>query len=335
MLAAVLQQIVHGEVEVFVPRGAAVPQLTIPNVRIRRIPFPARLEHMWEQLGWAHMARPRKLLSLMGTGPILHPGKAHVMVVHDINYRLLPNAFSRAFRLWYSLACGRAAKNADVIVCFSNYVKNTLIEHLNIADDRIRVICQGPGIDVSILTTAAPFQSDRPFFLCVGSLQPHKNLVTVLRAWRQFSIGNPHFDLMVVGRQQRGFARCGFAEELASARNVIFTGYLEDDKLAALYKAASGFVYPSLEEGFGLPIVEAFYCGCPTITSNRSCLPEIAGGAACIVDPMSAEEIADAMQRLVAADAWRSDLRSRGLARARHFSWPDAGEQLVGLLRSV
>ncbi|RRJ94491.1 glycosyltransferase family 1 protein [Opitutaceae bacterium TAV4] len=143
-----------------------------------------------------------------------------------------------------------------------------------------------------------PIERHSPYFLCVGSLQPHKNLSSVVTAWRKFRIIRPDYRLKVVGKPQARFS--GLNMDLSSLSNegVDFTGYIDDNALVDLYRNAVAFLYPSLEEGFGLPVVEAFNCGCPVVTSAISCLPEISGGAAHLIDPYSAEQLTEAMIKI-------------------------------------
>ena len=272
----------------------------------------------------------------MGTGPVFHPGKLHVMVVHDLNYEILPNIFGRAFRTWYRFACGVAAQRAEVLVCFTDYVRRSIQARLKISPERIRVIPQGPGLGgldrpLEIPGAESP---ERPYFLCVGSLQPHKNLAGVLAAWDFFRQRHVNYSLKVVGRAQDNFAALGL-DFSKLPPDVEFTGYINDDDLIDLYRGATGFLYPSTEEGFGLPVVEAFYCGCPVITSNRSCLPEVAGDAAILVNPHAPQKLAEAMSRLVETPGLRGQCKARGFERARNFSWDNAGRQMAAILEEA
>jgi glycosyltransferase involved in cell wall biosynthesis len=294
------------------------------------------LDHLWEQLSFPLTREATTLLTLMGTGPVFHPGKRHVMVVHDLNYELLPRVFGKAFRLWYRFACGAAAQRADVVVCFTDYVNATIQARLSIPADRIRVIRQGPGLNGldKPLESPLPQTPVRPYFLCVGSLQPHKNLAGVLAAWEMFSQRHGGYSLKVVGRPQGNFASLGL--DLAKLpQDVEFSGYLSDEELIGLYRGATGFLYPSIEEGFGLPVVESFYCGCPVVTSNRSCLPEVAGGAALLVNPNNAAAIAEAMTFLVQNPRKAQELISKGFERAKYFTWENAGLQMASILEEA
>jgi glycosyltransferase involved in cell wall biosynthesis len=296
----------------------------------------ALFDHLWEQGVLPLVPDASVVWTLMGTGPVFHPGKRHVMVVHDLNYEILPHVFGKTFRTWYRFACGVAAQRADVVVCFTDYVSGTIQSRLGISPERIRVIPQGPGLRGSdqLLIKPAPESPERPYFLCVGSLQPHKNLAGVLTAWEIFKQRHSNYSLKVVGRAQGNFAALGLDfSELPP--DVEFTGYISDDELISLYRGATGFLYPSIEEGFGLPIVEAFYCGCPVITSNRSCLPEVAGDAGLLVNPHVPQELAEAMSQLVEVTGLREGYRRRGFGRAQHFTWDNAGSQMAAILEQA
>ncbi len=324
-----------GVATLFAPAGT-MGQAGVGNMEARRLPgSTARLDHLWEQTVFPYVADSGVLWTLMGSGPALHPAKKHVMVIHDINFLLLPGLFSTAFRSWYWIACAEAGRRADVVVCFTEYVRQSLIERLQIPGDRIRVISQGPGLEgISIADSTAPSSTEQPYFLCVGSMQPHKNLAVVLDAWSRFRERFPGFRLKVVGRKQAGFSHLN-VDMNRDLPGVEFTGYVDDTALIALYRGATGFVYPSSEEGFGLPVVEAFYCGCPVVTSDRSCLPEVAGDAALLVEPNDPCALEAAMIDLAQSDVLRQTLREKGKKRAGLYDWSVAGRQMAQILRSV
>jgi glycosyltransferase involved in cell wall biosynthesis len=291
------------------------------------------VDHLWEQCIFPLVAPERVLFTLTGTGPVIHAGKRHVMVVHDLNYAILPHVFGRSFRTWYRFACGRAAKAADALVCFSDYVSLSLQRRLGVRRERIHVIPQGPGLSGLDQPMEAPITEAamHSYFLCVGGLQPHKNLIGILNAWKIFRRHRSGFSLKIVGRPQRNFAKSG-VDLLAHLPDVEFTGYISDSELIELYRHATAFLYPSFEEGFGLPVVEAFYCGCPVITSNCSCLPEIAGNAALLVDPSDIKDIVSAMNLLATNEARSQNLRACGFRRAKLFTWEGAGRQMASIL---
>ncbi len=319
---------------VYVPEGAESRGET-RRWQVERLPGSGRWDHLWEQFIYPRISRDGVLWTLMGTGPVRHRGSKHVMMMHDINFMLIPTAFSPSFRAWYHFACAEAAKKADLIVCFTEYVKLTLVERLQIDGARIKVIPQGPGIrGIESINARGRSHLENPYFLCVGSLQPHKNLSLILSAWARFHETRPDFRLKVVGRKQSRFSKLDI--ELSDALpGVEFTGYINDDELVRLYGGAVAFIYPSTEEGFGLPIVEAFYCGCPVITSNNSCLPEVAGNAALFVDPRGEGELLSAMQRITDDNSERERLILAGSVRRKLFKWERAGREMAGVLGSV
>ena len=333
LLVATLRELARSAA-IFAPVGSEFIDLP---VRVNPVSFRrGGFDHLWEQVAFPLQANGPLIWSLMGTGPVFHPGRRHVMVVHDLNYEILPRVFGKAFRLWYRLACGAAARRADVVVCFTNYVSGTIQERLGIPADRIRVIPQGPGLTGldKAVESLRPQTAARPYFLCVGSLQPHKNLAGVLAAWDLFRQRHGGYSLKVVGRAQGNFASLGL-DVARLTPDVEFTGYINDEELVGLYRGATGFLYPSIEEGFGLPVVESFYCGCPVITSNQSCLPEVAGDAAILVDPHDAAAIAEAMTSLVQSPRKAEELISKGFERAKYFTWENAGRQMASILEEA
>jgi len=293
------------------------------------------LLHVWEQLVFPFSSRNHLCLNCVGTAPFLIGVDRQIMVVHDINYILLPAIFSRPYRLWAFFSKRLAAKRARKLICFSHYVKKTLVDHLRIAPEKIKVIYQGPGLDNALLHPLLEWERKDPYFICVGSLQPHKNLPRILEAWEHVHAHHPGFELKIIGCPQKNFRGRPSLEPSSNGLKVEFTGYISDEQLAALYRSATGLIYPSLEEGFGLPIVEAFYLGCPVITSNTSCLPEIAGDAALCVDPYSTESIANAVLRLIEDDQQRRNLILRGMERKKLFCWEEAGEKICAELEPL
>lgn len=327
LLFAVVKRLTPLTVETCLPIGHAASS--------RRSALAA-WQHVWEQFVFPYETQANVLLSLLGTGPVFHRGRSHCMVVHDLNYAIVPHVYGKAFRTWYRFACGVAAQRADVVVCFTNYVRGTIQERLGIPIDRIRVIPQGPGLSGLDAPRQIPSHEScgRPYFLCVGSLQPHKNLTGVLAAWEIFRQRHGGFSLKVVGRAQDNFASLNL-DVGKLPPDVDLTGYISDEELIGLYRGATGFLYPSIEEGFGLPVVESFYCGCPVVTSNRSCLPEVAGDAAILVDPHNSAAIAEAMALLAQQSATAQSLRLRGFERAKLFTWEKAGRQMASILEEA
>lgn len=238
----------------------------------------------------------------------------------------------------------RSGEWADHVITISEYSKQAIVEHFRIAQERISVVPLGvhPRFFERIDRTAREEVLKRlglpvRFFLCVGTLQPRKNLDRVLDAHERLPAElRREIPLIVVGR-------AGWACESLVARlraietqgSVRWLEYLPDFDVRALMQAASALIFASLGEGFGLPVVEAFASGLPVIASNTTSVPEVAGEAAVMVDPCNAGEIADAMQLIIEQPNMADALRAAGLARASELTWEACAEKTLAVYRSV
>lgn len=307
----------------------------LPQEIVRHIPINGRISsHLWEQFVWPFTERSTIHLNLLNTGPFLFPTKKEILFIHDLNFWKLKGVFSPQFRAWYRMASMEAAKKARHIVCFTEYVKEDVSNILKIPRDHISVIYQGSGMSKKNYSFPQYLETS-PYFLCVGSLQPHKNLAGVLKAWSLSQLYKKEFKLIIIGRRQENFQNLNLDPRLLEIPGITFTGYVTDEALATYYYHATGFLYLSFHEGFGLPIVEAFEMECPVITSNVSCLPEVAGNAALFVDPSRPEEIAERMKELSENSNLRKELISLGKERAKFFSWENAGKRLADLIQKI
>jgi alpha-1,3-rhamnosyl/mannosyltransferase len=233
---------------------------------------------------------------------------------------------------------------ANHIITISEYSKHCIIKHLNIADDQISVIHPGVGkphfekVDTHILeNTLKKWNLDPGFFLFIGTLQPRKNLKQLISAHAKLntSLRRKH-PLVLVGR-----AGWNCDEEIAALKSLETAGvarwlnYLPDDELQALKQSALALTFPSLAEGFGLPVIEAFAAELPVICSNTTSLPEVAKDAALLIDPDSCASIHSAMLHLIHEPALRRQLRERGLMRAQDFSWETCAKETLAVYAAV
>lgn len=298
-------------------------------------PLPGKVRaHLWQQLQWPRENQGAVQLYPLNTGPFLFPRQRQILFIHDLHFLIAPEVFSRPFRLWNLLACALAAQRASNLICFTEYVKADLVRHLKIDPAKICVVPQGPGIDLEA-PVSEPAKMPERFFLCVGGLQPHKNLKRALEAFAKSGLPEEGYKLVVIGRRQGNFGKLEIAEEWMNAPWLEFTGYVSDGEIIAWYRRAVALVYVSLMEGFGLPLVESFHLGCPAITSNLSCLPEVAGQAALLVDPRDPEAIAGAMRKLAGDPVLRAEMSARGLERAKLYTWKRAGEAVAKEIQRV
>jgi len=260
-----------------------------------------------------------------------------VVTIYDLSFLRYPHAF-RPFNRWY-LRCFTpvSARRARRVIAISESTRQDVIRHLGVAPERVDVIhC---GVDPSFHPLpASEVESFRlehhlfdPFVLFVGTLEPRKNVELLIRAyarWRGSCARAPK--LVIVGAKGWYFETIfRTVASLGLDDIVLFPGYISTEQLPLWYNAAGLFVYPSLFEGFGLPVLEAMACGTPVICSNVSSLPEVAGDAAILVSPDDEVALADAMGAVWESSGLRDAMIERGLARARELTWTRAAAQTV------
>ena len=180
----------------------------------------------------------------------------------------------------------------------------------------------------ALARTRARYGLDRPFVLNVGTIEPRKNLTRLIEAYAR-APRRKEFDLVIAGGPGWMYDDIYHApEKFGVSERVRFLGFVPDETLPALYSLCTCFVYPSLYEGFGLPVLEALACGAPVVTSKTSSLPEVAGAAAVLIDPRDTEDLAAALARVLEDGSLRTELAQRGLKQARRFSWEASARQL-------
>lgn len=284
--------------------------------------------HLWEQVGLPCRLRRSLLWSPCTTGP-LGVG-SQVVTIHDCAFLDRAECFTPRFATWLQWLVPRLARRVRQILTVSHYSKDRIADICRVPAEKIHVVHNGvdprfgPASEQEIAAARERFALPPNYVLCVGSLEPRKNLPRLLEAWSQVSGQQNQPKLVLVGTTAAVFAS---AKLEAPDESVILTGYVPDEMLPALYSGATAFVYPSLYEGFGLTVLEAMACGTPVICSSTTSLPEVAGDAAILVDPNDTAAIGHAIQNLLADEPLRNTLRVRGLARAQEFTWDRAAAQ--------
>jgi glycosyltransferase involved in cell wall biosynthesis len=253
-----------------------------------------------------------------------------VLTLHCLSSFTHPQFYARtiAWRLNALLRIGM--RRARRLVCVSETTARQAHEHFGVPAERLSVAYNGVASHFVPMderqarsTVAARLGITDPYFLFVGKLEPRKNVERVIEAYarvkRETRTGAK---LLLAGHRTSVTPRIdALIDRLGLSDDVLRIGYVPGDVLPQLYGAARLFLFPSLWEGFGIPMIEAMACGTPVVTSSAACLPEIAGGAAAIVDPLSVEDIAEAIARLDGSDDERGRLRARGFVRAGDFTW--------------
>lgn len=277
--------------------------------------------HLWEQAVLPGKVGDRLLWSPCNVGP--WSVKRQVVTIHDCAFHDMPHAVSRGFRLWYSWLLRRLGPRVRRILTVSEFSRQRLIDYLQVDPSKVIAIPNGvderfhPAAAEAVPGMRARLGLPERYMLFVGSLDPRKNLLGLLRAWDQIS-ARLDCPLVICGASSHVFRDAGI-DRLPEC--VVLSGYVPDEDLPALYAGASLFVYPSLYEGFGLPVIEAMACGTPVVCSSTTSLGEVAGTAACLVDPADDESIADGILRVAEDEGLQQELRGRGLQRAAEFRW--------------
>lgn len=261
-----------------------------------------------------------------------------VVTVHDLAFDRFPELYPRGWRWLYRAGLRAAARRADAILVPSRSTADDLISRSPFDPERVHVTPLAPSLHARSNDDPANglrrIAVTRPYLLFVGTLEPRKNLVRLVRAYRRIAPDVPH-SLVLTG--PRGWRGDELDAELArpGPGKIVRTGRVDDAELDALYRGADAFAYLSLHEGFGLPIVEAMARGVPVITSNVSALPEVAAGAALLVDPVDVEAIANALRRVLTDPALADDLRRRGRERAATLTWAATARATLDVYRQV
>jgi glycosyltransferase involved in cell wall biosynthesis len=266
-----------------------------------------------------------------------------VTTIPDIAYEHYPEFFSNVDTLAAKLLIRSAAKKADHIITVSDYSKNDISRTYSIDPERITVTYEGAGLEFFPRDKAQcrehiarNYGIKSPFVLYVGRLQERKNLRRLLSAYARLIKQGAEENLVIVGKKDWMTENLeSYAKSLGLTDSVIFTGYIPSADLPVVYNAAEAFVYPSIFEGFGLPVVEAMACGLPVLTSYGSSLQEVAGDAALLVDPFSEESIAQGLANLLGDSSLRVRLGQAGLARSATFSFQRTAEQTMRVYENV
>lgn len=264
-----------------------------------------------------------------------------VVTIHDCIHLMFPQYLPG--RLAYVYAKGSmwaATRKADRVLTVSEASKRDILRFFDIPPEKVEVIYNaiderflGPADLHRMDLTRQRYQLDHPFVLYVGNIKPHKNIERLVAAFAIARRRSPdNMKLIIIGDELSKYPVLRQSVHRHKLdKHVRFLGFQPQETLAAFYRLARAFVFPSLYEGFGLPPLEAMACGTPVVTSNVSSLPEVAGGAALLVDPHEAEAIAEGIVRAVTDETVRAELIGKGLARARDFSW----KQSVGKIHQI
>jgi len=288
--------------------------------------------NFWEQFELPLYASGRLIFSPANTGPVFY--SKQVVTFHDANIFAFPEAYSFLFRLKYKFIFNILARIAKLVLTDSQFSQRELARYLRLPLDRFHVILLGGNHLDEIKADEKILEKNgldpQTYLLCVASQSRHKNFQAVLMA---AEILKTDVKFAVDGASNRIFQNPG---ELPKNSNLKMLGYVDSQELKALYKNALGFLFPSLYEGFGLPILEAMACGCPVLCSSAASMPEVGGQAVVYFNPRDLHNMVNEIRRFVSDFELRMDLRARGYAQVDGFHWEQAARlTLVKLANSL
>ncbi len=319
-------------------RSSPPPDL-FPGAELCAIPFPRLWTHV--RLAWEMARQPPDLLFV--PAHVLPPVRPRhsLVTIHDLGYLAFPSAHPWQQRLYLDLTTRWNARIASHILSDSEATKSDLVSHYRVKPDKVTVAY--PGLDRSLQPEHDPAAIDAAraryriaddYFLYMGTLQPRKNLHRLVESFEQLADRRGSVPQLVLAGKHGWL--CNELLDLIRHRGlqaqIHLPGYIAEEDKAALLTGARGFLFPSLHEGFGLPVLEAQACGCPVVTSTTSSLPEVAGDAALLVDPQDSGAICEAMERLLDNKGLCSQLVERGFVNVGRFSWDTCAETVLSVI---
>jgi glycosyltransferase involved in cell wall biosynthesis len=319
--------------------GPDVHYITYPWSNERRSPRAAS-EHLYSPV-----RLPPSRIDVFNTlmAPLVNPTWSLVIHLKTMHAYTEPKSLAPMARLYRRLQYPRSARIAEAIIINSESLRSEVQHYLDVDDRKLKLIYEAvdhdlfnPGDADLARSQVAPYGVTKPFVLFVSSLKQYKNCDGLLRAWAlaRPQLGDRQLAIVGAGRNEKYLASLqALVAELGIGDDVVFVGGVPLEETVNFYRAADVFVYPSLNETFGLPILEAMACGCPVVTSDTSAMPETADGAAVLADPTQPESIARAI--IEAAQAGNDRLRDLGLKRAAEFTWGATGASTLDVYREV
>ncbi|MDO8502312.1 MAG: glycosyltransferase family 1 protein [Gemmatimonadaceae bacterium] len=344
LIHALARQDEDNEYAVFVSREAADLDIT-PAPNFRRIVCPVVAMKRAFRYSWEQAVLPLQLFrespdvihSLGYVAPLAARGP-QVVTVHDVNYLGHKGRRTAIGRRAFQFFVEKAVNRANRVITISEFSRGEIIRHMGVPEDKVTVIhCAGrevgamparAGVAVDVVRNIS-----RPYILAFSSLSAHKNIRGLIAAFARISSSVPHALVLVGHLPERAGVRADI--EAAGDDRVHFTGYLPDSDVETLMHNASLFAFPSLYEGFGLPILDAQHAGVPVACSSAGALPEVAGEGAVLFDPHSVDDMAAALMRSLLDVDLRSRLRAKGYENARGFSWDRAASETLGVYSAV
>lgn len=263
-------------------------------------------------------------------------------VVYDTVVKDMPQTMDKRTRRALNMTLKRSIQRSDRVITISEFSRSRIMEHFGVPCEKLDVIYCGiddasfhPGYSAGDIENCKKrFNISGRYILYLGTIEPRKNILGLIEAYKQLSGSKPDCPYLVIAGGKGWLYDEIFAKvrEYGLEERILFTGYVDDNDAPLLMCGAELFCFPSFYEGFGMPPLEAMSCGTPTVVSDRSSLPEVVGNAALTADPDSPEKLAEAMEKILSDDGLRSSLREKGISQAKKFTWENSAKKFIKLI---
>ena len=257
----------------------------------------------------------------------------HILTIHDLSYELFTECYSKKRRLWHALINPKKqCERANIIVCPSERTRLDVIAHFNISKEKVHTVYSGipRKAPSNIEGVKTLYSLPQHFVLFVGTLEPRKNIIAAIKAFvSRKQVLDAGYECIIAG--PRGWHDKEILDLIDQYKQVRYIGYVDDSEKQSLYGLADAFVFPSIYEGFGFPVLEAMRAGTPVITSDRSALPEVVGDAAYVVNPLDINAIGLAIERVLDEENLRNMFIEKGTWRSSVFIWKKTAQQFISL----
>ena len=320
-----------------------IPEVTVlrmPSRLLRKVP----LRLLFEQVGLPRLIRKHRIdvvHSLHYSFPLFRFGARSVVTIHDMTSLLMPEVHVGIKLLYFRFFLRRALRGSDALIFVSHSAQQDYVAHYGLPRGLSKVVHHGKGTGFhphhegsAIALVRGRYHLPQRYLLYIGTIEPRKNLERLVQAFAMLD----DLDVCLVIAGMMGWKQehlDGLVDSLGLRDRVLFPGFVAEEHKPLLIAGCELFVYPSLYEGFGLPVLEALASGVPTVTSNLSSLPEVAGNAALLVDPKDTAAIAGAMKSILSDPALAAELRRKGPEQAAKFTWEHTAEETAAIYKAL
>lgn len=278
--------------------------------------------------------------SLHYSFPLLCYWVKKIVTIHDLTFFIYPEVHTRVKRYFFRYFIILACRLSDAIICVSESTRNDLAKYINDVKAKVYVVPLAVSTlkisEVDVKSVRDKYGIVGDYILFIGTLEPRKNVCNLLKSFGTNDNLSSNYQLVLVGKKGWYYqSMFGMIRQLNIEKSVIMPGFVTEKEKFSLLSAASVFVYPSIYEGFGLPVLEAISYGIPTVTSNVSSLPEVAGDAALLVNPDKVEDLSRAIEVILTNNLLQAELKLKSVKQANKYSWENTAKQTIGIYHSL